>query len=88
MKFLVSVALPVVVVLAFIGGIYYYVRMRNDDGAPCGRQVDCVRRVCIEDVEGLYCSRRCTDDSECIEGWRCIRSAGYQYRHDVCVRPQ
>ncbi len=87
MKLLYTVVIPALLAICVVGGLYYYMRMRNDDGTPCEREIDCVRRVCIEDVEGTHCSRSCEDDSECNEGWRCIRSAGLQYRHRVCVRP-
>lgn len=79
---------PILIVLALAAGIYYYARIRADEGAPCARDVDCVRRVCIEDVTGTYCTRGCSQDAECPEGWRCLPPPGNRHRTRSCIRPR
>jgi len=84
----IIVLAPIVLLLAIAAGIYYYARLRSDDGATCSRDVDCVRRTCIEDVSGTYCSRPCSVDSECMEGWRCLPPPGARRRPTSCLRPR
>jgi hypothetical protein len=78
---------PLTLAALIAGGIYYWAAVRNDDGEACERDVDCVRRVCIGDRVGSYCSRECDDTSDCSEGWRCLRPAGARSRTPSCIRP-
>jgi hypothetical protein len=78
---------PLALTALIAGGIYYWSALRSDDGETCERDVDCVRRVCLGDDQGRYCSRECRDDTDCSEGWRCFRPAGGRRRNQSCLRP-
>ncbi len=88
MRYIPTWLIPLAFAALIGAGIYYYAKVRSDDGQECQRDVDCVRRVCIEDVRGTYCSRECQDDAQCLEGWRCIRPPGPRQRDPSCVRPR
>ena len=81
---------PVVLVLALLaaGAYYGYYHVLKKDGVPCERDVHCPERTCIRDIEGLYCSRPCSSDDDCLDGWRCVVPPGEPGRGTTCVRPQ
>jgi hypothetical protein len=77
----------VVLGLLAAGAWYGYYDYLKKDGVPCERDVHCPERVCIPDRAGLYCSRHCATDGDCLSGWRCVRPPGTTGRRPSCVRP-
>ncbi len=47
-------------------------------GEPCDDGSDCMSDTCMADAGGQYCTRACTDDGGCSDGFHC--------RDDECAR--
>ena len=79
---------PVLLAIALVcgGSYYWYFNIHKTDGVPCERNIHCPHRACIEDQMGRYCSRHCSSDEECLEGWRCLQPPG-RGRKNACIRP-
>lgn len=81
--------IPVLLILSLVawGAHWGYYNVLKKDGVECERDIHCPHRVCIRDIDGLYCSRHCVSDHECLEGWRCVTPPGDPGRGRSCVRP-
>jgi len=51
---------------------------RRGLGEPCATDDDCHSGSCLEDGASTYCTRDCTDDEACADGFHC--------RDELCVR--
>ncbi len=44
-------------------------------GDPCGQATDCSTSLCITDGRTAWCSRACTDDCGCPDGYGCVETS-------------
>ncbi len=43
---------------------------------PCTKNDNCLSNLCVQDVEGMVCSRTCDGEDSCPDGWSCSVMAG------------
>jgi hypothetical protein len=57
-------------------------------GKYCESNEDCISKLCLKESGRIvqYCSRRCADDGDCPDGWKCLATPDLAGRQ-VCIKP-